>query len=569
MARGTGLQGDRATQSVGTPGKHCSDHEGGAPTIHVPLPGAANNRPISDGSKWVNQIGIALSELLGGARGNIVRREASDWVAYAAKIARQFLVGDGTDVVSRAIETADLPDPIALITATELTIAAGSITATQTYHAVDTEADAATDDLDTIAGGTLNDLLVIRAAHDDRTVVVKHGTGNIWTIGEADISLEDTEDHLLLIYDGTKWCTLGDGGGAGGAGDAADLTYTPAVDADWDGDADPGNADDAFDQLAERVTDVEEWAGTPLAVTTVEVAGWEELDRDTLVGNQASIDFQNISQDYEDLWLTVRSRTDKASTVDWLNIALNNDAVDANYRRGSHYAGSAHGSSAGDFRIVISCPAATSPAGYFGIGEIHIPRYSESELHMLYSHSYTRRNGANIFTQREGLQWETAAAVNRITLTPNTGPNLVAGTEVILYGLRKRDVVTAVSGSVIALLSTITDIDATAAATTTLYTVPAGRTFIPNHVVIRVTAYTAGAKDQDVVASFGSVVPTYDDYINSVTYAVTASGVFLRDSIEDTFVVTHGAALEFSLIIEIASNADVETWSVDLFGYCL
>ena len=45
--------------------------------------------------------------------------------------------------------------------------------------------------------------------------------------------------------------------GGGGASDAADLTYTPAVAADWDGGADPGNADDAFDQLAERIKDVE------------------------------------------------------------------------------------------------------------------------------------------------------------------------------------------------------------------------------------------------------------------------------------------------------------------------
>lgn len=43
----------------------------------------------------------------------------------------------------------------------------------------------------------------------------------------------------------------------GGVSDAADLTYTPAVLTDWNGDADPGNADDALDQLAERVDDLE------------------------------------------------------------------------------------------------------------------------------------------------------------------------------------------------------------------------------------------------------------------------------------------------------------------------
>lgn len=47
----------------------------------------------------------------------------------------------------------------------------------------------------------------------------------------------------------------------GTVSDAADLTYTPVALADWDGAADPGNADDAFDQLAERVTDLEAGGG--------------------------------------------------------------------------------------------------------------------------------------------------------------------------------------------------------------------------------------------------------------------------------------------------------------------
>jgi hypothetical protein len=42
-----------------------------------------------------------------------------------------------------------------------------------------------------------------------------------------------------------------------GAVDASAVSYSPAVNADWNGSADPGNADDALDQLAERVTDVE------------------------------------------------------------------------------------------------------------------------------------------------------------------------------------------------------------------------------------------------------------------------------------------------------------------------
>jgi hypothetical protein len=39
--------------------------------------------------------------------------------------------------------------------------------------------------------------------------------------------------------------------------DADDVTYTPTTLADWDGSADPGDAEQALDQLAERVTDLE------------------------------------------------------------------------------------------------------------------------------------------------------------------------------------------------------------------------------------------------------------------------------------------------------------------------
>jgi hypothetical protein len=39
--------------------------------------------------------------------------------------------------------------------------------------------------------------------------------------------------------------------------DASEITYTPSVLTDWDGDADPGNVDAALDQLAERVDDNE------------------------------------------------------------------------------------------------------------------------------------------------------------------------------------------------------------------------------------------------------------------------------------------------------------------------
>jgi hypothetical protein len=95
--------------------------------------------------------------------------------------------------------------------ATELTIAAGAITATQGYHTIDTEADAASDDLDSLAGGTAGEVVVVRAASAARTVVLKHGVGAnlIACIGGRDISLAEANDAAILVYNGTQWVAFG------------------------------------------------------------------------------------------------------------------------------------------------------------------------------------------------------------------------------------------------------------------------------------------------------------------------------------------------------------------------
>lgn len=102
---------------------------------------------------------------------------------------------------------------IALEAASELTIASGVITKTRSHHTVDTQSDAASDDLVTINGGSEGELLLIRPASGSRTVVVKHNTGNIWNPSFNDQYLIDSDSYLLLAYSGSKWCIIGAGGG--------------------------------------------------------------------------------------------------------------------------------------------------------------------------------------------------------------------------------------------------------------------------------------------------------------------------------------------------------------------
>ena len=78
-------------------------------------------------------------------------------------------------------------------------IASGVITASNGWISVDTEALAATDNLNTINGGQNLQRIILTAASSTRTVVVKHGTGNIYLNAAADFSLDHNRDTIELI----------------------------------------------------------------------------------------------------------------------------------------------------------------------------------------------------------------------------------------------------------------------------------------------------------------------------------------------------------------------------------
>ena len=101
---------------------------------------------------------------------------------------------------------------IALEAAVELTIAAGAVAKTYSHHTIDSEADEATDDLDTINDGAEGEVILIRPADGSRKIVVKHNVGNIWLPGAADISLDNANAYLMLVYSGAKWVAIAGSG---------------------------------------------------------------------------------------------------------------------------------------------------------------------------------------------------------------------------------------------------------------------------------------------------------------------------------------------------------------------
>ena len=85
----------------------------------------------------------------------------------------------------------------------EVTIASGAITVTSSVHAVDTESDAASDDLDTINGGSNGSILTLRSVTGAREVTLKDSTGNLKLAG--DFTLTSANDSITLIKYSSNW----------------------------------------------------------------------------------------------------------------------------------------------------------------------------------------------------------------------------------------------------------------------------------------------------------------------------------------------------------------------------
>lgn len=123
---------------------------------------------------------------------------------------------------------------------TNLTISSGAITVSRNIHTIDTEGGASSDNLDTINGGAAGWWLMLRCYSGARSVVIKHGTGNIYTSSGYEISLDDEFNLVMGYYDGnlSKWIL-------GVMGTAVGPSYSPSASLSPSGSASPSASSSA------------------------------------------------------------------------------------------------------------------------------------------------------------------------------------------------------------------------------------------------------------------------------------------------------------------------------------
>ena len=89
--------------------------------------------------------------------------------------------------------------------------------------------------------------------------------------------------------------------------DASVITYTPTTTADWDGSTDPGDVDNALDQLAERVTDIEA-GGTGREILVA--------NRTYYIRTDGSDSNNGLSNTSGGAWLTIAHANSVIATLD-------------------------------------------------------------------------------------------------------------------------------------------------------------------------------------------------------------------------------------------------------------
>lgn len=154
-------------------------------------------------------------------------------------------------------------------------------------------------------------------------------------------------------------------------------------------------------------------------------------------GGASSIDFTSIPATYTDLVLKVSVRGEKAAKYISLAAGFNNTSNTTNWSKIQLEGGDGSVTSTAPANANIGFPPASQQtASTFGSAELYIPNYTSSNNKSSSSDSVGEGNEANnVYADLMARLWSNTSAINRITLTADTG-NLAQYSTAYLYGIK-------------------------------------------------------------------------------------------------------------------------------------
>jgi hypothetical protein len=153
----------------------------------------------------------------------------------------------------------------------------------------------------------------------------------------------------------------------------------------------------------------------------------------TLSSTASSVTFSNIPQNYTDLKVVSSIRTSSTPSGAVL-IAFNGSSTNMS-TRGLYGNGSSTASYSASNSLGGLVNISTTTASTFANSELYIPNYAGSTFKSSSMDGVSENNATGASAFFSANLWSQTAAITSITLTPEGGDNLVAGSTFTLYGI--------------------------------------------------------------------------------------------------------------------------------------
>jgi hypothetical protein len=373
------------------------------------------------GVKWATPAPGVTADTIWDVKGDLAVASAADTAArLAVGTDGQVLVADSTQTLG--IKWAAVPGTSAFVPVSTIDAKGDLLVGT------------ANDALDNLPVGTNGQVLTADSA---QTMGVKWAAtpAGVTTLdGLSDVTAPTPADTQTLAWDS-------------GASQWVPKTAIMQTLSDAKGDLVAGTANDVFGRVAVGsdgqvlTADSAQTAGVKWAAPATGPTGALILLSTTTLGSAGTFDITGISGAYNDLVIVAicRDTTSTGSAIPV--IKLNNDAAGNYYTQRESITGTAAGTVAetqGGLGLQVGrFPGGTAGTNMFGTLELTLYGYASTTwLKPFHWQSFwpitTSAGGLDV--QYGGGFWNNTAAINRVTLTGASAANLVAGSQLRIYG---------------------------------------------------------------------------------------------------------------------------------------